>query len=152
MHWILPLNCTFSCHEGPGANFGWPLYEGSQPLPAYANTPEGQVWTAQNAANNVQYTPPLYELNHASTGINAIVLGDKLSSSYYGTKYKDNLFFNDLGQGIVRHMSFDSAGNVDDVDVFDTGAAYVVSIQEGPDGILYYCDLNDGIVGRWERS
>lgn len=133
---------------GSGANFGWPYYEGKGVLDAYADTPEGESWKAQG----VSVTSPLYEISHASTGIDAIVLGDKLSSNYYGSKYKDNLFFNEFGRGTVRHLSLDSSGNVDAVDVFATGAKQVVSIQEGPDGILYYCDLDDGIVGRWERD
>lgn len=127
---------------------GWPYYEGRGVLNSYANTPEGQAW----AAKNVAVTPPILQLNHQETGINAIVLGDILSSNYYGAKYQKNLFFNDLGQGIVRHMSFDSAGNIKEIDVFATGAERVVNIAEGPDGILYYCNVSKGTVGRWERK
>ena len=132
---------------GPGANYGWPYYEGAAVQNGYASTPEGRAFATQNIA----VTAPLYALNH-DTGINAIVLGTKLTSTYYGTQYKDNLFFNDLGKGIVCHMSFTGSGGVQDVGEFTTGARYVVDIAEGPDGILYYCKHLDGIVGRWERS
>jgi glucose/arabinose dehydrogenase len=133
---------------GSGANFGWPYYEGSGVLGSYANTPLGQEWKATGAV----VTPPILELNHQETGINAIVLGDKLSSTYYGAKFKDALFFNDLGQGTLRFIKFDGAGKIVEVDLFATGAERVVSIQEGPDGLLYYCNVSKNTVGRWERK
>ena len=133
-----------------------PYYEGTGKLGAYADTPLGVAWTAADAV----VTPPILELNHQVTGINAIVLGDKLSSTRYGAKFKDALFYNDLGKGIVRYLKFDGAGNIQniqevnqDLNVFVTGADRVVSIQEGPqDGFLYYCNVSKGTVGRWERK
>ena len=62
---------------------------------------------------------------------------------------KATLFVNDLGQGIVRAVSFDSNGDVDEVRTFTTGAQIVVQIVQGPDGNLYYVDLNDNTIGRW---
>jgi hypothetical protein len=50
----------------------------------------------------------------------------------------------------VRHASIDASGNVTDVKVFTTGANIVVSISQGPDGALYYVDLDDNLIGRWE--
>jgi glucose/arabinose dehydrogenase len=135
---------------GPGANFGWPFYEGGNGISlsqmAYSETPEGAAFLKKN----VSVVASIYALNHQSDGINAIVLGAKLSSTYYGTKYQGNLFLNDLGQGIVRHMSFDTSGNVANVDVFTTGAMLFVDLAEGPDGLLYYCALGADKVGRWE--
>ena len=134
---------------GPGANFGWPFYEGgsgvSQQTNRYRDLPEAQVFYASNP--NV--TPSIYALNHSSTGINAIILGDRYRGNAYPSEYQGDLFFNDLGQGIVRNVSFDSNGNITNVQTFTTGAQIVVHIAEGPDGNLYYIDLNDGIVGRW---
>ena len=65
------------------------------------------------------------------------------------SQYQGDLFFNDLGQGIVRHVSFDASGNVESVDTFTSGAEIVVQIIEGPDGGLYYVDLDDNLVGQW---
>jgi glucose/arabinose dehydrogenase len=136
--------------SGPGANFGWPFYEGGSGVslvqPAYEATPEGQDFFSQN----VPVDASLYALNHQADGINAIVMGDVYRGSAYGAEYQGNVFFNDLGQGIVRHASIDASGNVTDVNVFATGANVVVQISEGPDGFLYFADLDDGTVGRWE--
>ncbi len=135
---------------GAGANFGWPFYEGgngvSQINVSYQNTPEGQDFFA----DNVSVDASLYALNHQADGINAIVMGDVYRGSQYGSEYQGDIFFNDLGQGIVRHASIDASGNVTDVNVFATGANVVVAIRQGPDGALYYVDLDDQQVGRWE--
>lgn len=133
----------------PGANFGWPFYEGGSGVNLrtnqYQNLPEAQVFYASNQVA----TPAIYGLNHSATGINAIVLGDVYTGSTYPSEYQGDLFFNDLGQGIVRNISFDQNGNVSNVETFSTGAQIVVNIKQGPDGNLYYIDLNDGQVGRW---
>ena len=138
-------------NSGPaGANFGWPFYEGasgtSAVLTAYANTPEGQAFFQ----NPPTVTPSLFALNHQADGINAIVMGDVYNGTVYGSQYEGDVFFNDLGQGIVRHASLDSAGNITDVNVFTTGANVVVMITEGPDGHLYYVNLFSNLIGRWE--
>ncbi|MFK8112025.1 MAG: DUF4347 domain-containing protein [Rubripirellula sp.] len=135
---------------GPGANFGWPFYEGgsgnSLVQGSYASTPEGQAFFA----SSVTVEPSIYALNHAADGINAIVMGDTYTGALYGSEYTGDVFFNDLGQGIVRHASIDSLGNVTDVQTFATGANVVVGISQGPDGALYYVDLDDSVIGRWE--
>ena len=76
-------------------------------------------------------------------------MGDAYRGSLYGSEYQGDVFFNDLGQGIVRHASLNAAGEVIDVQTFATGANVVVAINQGPDGALYYVDLDDGKVGRW---
>ena len=134
---------------GAGANFGWPYYEGGSGVSLqtnrYEDLPEAQIFYASGEP----VTAPIYALNHSQTGINAIVLGDFYSGNTYPEQFQGDLFFNDLGQGIVRNVSFDSNGNVSNVETFTTGAQIVVHIQQGPDGNLYYIDLNDGTVGRW---
>ncbi|WP_235033213.1 DUF4347 domain-containing protein [Rubripirellula obstinata] len=135
---------------GPGANFGWPFYEGRsgelEEQTRYLSTPEGQAWLERNEF----ITPSIYALSHQSDGINAIVMGDAYRGSAYGSEYQGDVFFNDLGQGIVRHASINPDGSVGDVNVFTTGANVVVAISEGPDGALYYVDLDDSKIGRWE--
>ena len=133
---------------GPGANFGWPFYEGgsgnSLQTNGYRDLPEAAAFYS-----DITVTPAIYALNHGATGINAIVLGDIYTGSTYPSEYQGDLFFNDLGQGIVRNVSFDASGNITNVETFTTGAQIVVQIVQGPDGNLYYVDLNDGTVGRW---
>lgn len=137
---------------GAGANFGWPYFEGGNgtPIrtPSYENLPEAQAFYASGQ----QTTPSVFALSHQEDGINAIVMGDVYRGTTYPAEFQGNLFVNDLGQGIVRAISFDSAGNVDQVRTFTTGAQIVVQMVQGPDGNMYYVDLNDNTVGRWVFS
>ncbi len=134
---------------GAGANYGWPFYEGgstgSQHTTQYNATPQAQAFYASGTT----VTAPLIALNHSADNINAIIGGDIYLGSAYPAEYFGDVFFNDLGQGIVRHASLNAAGQVTQIEVFATGAAYVVQIVQGPDGRLYYVDLDDGLIGRW---
>ena len=137
-------------NSGPaGANFGWPYYEGGSGVNLqtnqYRNLPEAQAFYASGEVA----TPAIYALNHSQSGINAIILGDIYTGNTYPAEYQGDLFFNDLGQGIVRHVDLDANGEVNSVNTFTTGAQIVVHMQQGPDGNMYYIDLNDGQVGRW---
>ncbi len=133
----------------PGANFGWPYYEGgsgvSNRTNSYQDLPEAQAFYASGEP----VVASLFALNHAATGINAIVLGDVYHGDAYPEEYEGDLFFNDLGQGIVRNINFDASGAITSVDTFTTGANVVVQIATGLDGNLYFVDLDDGIIGRW---
>ncbi|MGK7898933.1 MAG: PQQ-dependent sugar dehydrogenase [Xenococcus sp. (in: cyanobacteria)] len=135
---------------GAGANFGWPYYEGGNginiPAPGYESFPEAQAFYASGE----EATNAILALNHNTDNINAIVMGDLYTGNAYPNEYKGDLFFSDLAQGIVRNVSFDDSGDITDVEVFTEGANNVVEIVQGPDENLYFVDLNQGIVGRWE--
>jgi glucose/arabinose dehydrogenase len=132
-----------------GANFGWPWFSGgndsSLKTPSYQDLPEAQAFYASGK----QVTLPSLALNHATDGINAIILGGFYTGNNLPTQYKGDLFFNDLGQGIIRNVSFDAAGKITSIDVFTTGAQNVVQMAQGPDGNYYYVNIGDGTVGRW---
>ena len=133
----------------PGANFGWPYYEGGDDISLqtreYQNLPKAQDFYASGES----VTIPFLGLNHKDFGINAIVVGDVYRGNAFAEQYWGDLFFNDLGRGIVRNVSFDEAGNITAIETFVTNAQYVVQISQAPDGSLYYVDLDDGLVGRW---
>ena len=138
-------------HGEPGANFGWPFYEGGSPttepqIPGrYGQLPEARAFYASEQST----VAPALIVNHQTDGINAIILGDLYLGDALPPTYYGDLFFNDLGQGIVRNVSFDVAGNISNVETFAMDAQYVVQIKQGSDGHLYYVDLDDGLVGRW---
>ncbi|MEZ6094126.1 MAG: PQQ-dependent sugar dehydrogenase [Pirellulaceae bacterium] len=131
-----------------GANFGWPWYEGgsgvNKQTGGYRNLAAAQAFYA----SGTEVTPSIYALNH-STGINAIVLGDVYDGTAYPSKYQGNLFFNDLGQGIVRNIRFATDGRIEAIETFATGHRYVVQMTLGPDQNIYYVDLDNGEIGRW---
>ncbi|MEL6263666.1 MAG: DUF4347 domain-containing protein [Cyanobacteria bacterium J06626_6] len=137
---------------GPGANFGWPYYEGANGVSAqtggYSGLPEAQAF--YNSGTTV--TPSIYALNHETDGINAIVMGDVYTGDAYPDRYKGDLFFGDLGQGIIRNISFDGSGNISNIETFDIEDPYVVQMAEGPDDQLYYVNQLNGTVKRWVFS
>ena len=132
-----------------GANFGWPYYEGGATgniqATDYRNLASAQAFYASGQIA----TPPIVSLNHGTSGINAVIAGDFVPGSYYPEAFRGTLLFNDLGQGIVRAIRFGANGEVQSVIPFTSGANAVVQIVAGPDGLLYYVDLDDGLVGRW---
>ncbi len=60
----------------PGANFGWPYFEGGNGVnlrtTQYESLPQAQAFYASGQL----VTPSLLGLNHAADGINAVVMGD----------------------------------------------------------------------------
>ena len=137
---------------GPGANFGWPFFEGGDGVnrrtPGYDQLPEAIAFYNSDQTA----TPALKGFSRAEFGINAIILGDLYTGNAYPSNYQGDLFFNDLAQGIVRNASFDANGNISNIETFTTGANAVVHIEEGPDDALYYTALEDGEIGRWVFS
>ena len=135
----------------PGANFGWPFYEGgngaNERTPDYQNLPEAQAFYGSERDN---VTPAILGLNHSADNVNSIIMGDIYRGSVYPAEYQGDLFFNDLAQGIVRNISFDQVGNITDVNEFVRDTNFAVQIVQGPDDNLYFVELFSGIVGRWE--
>jgi hypothetical protein len=133
----------------PGDNFGWPYFEGgnagNERNDQYQFLPEAQAFYASGQP----VTAPLLALNHRADLINAIVVGDRYDGNVYSSQFQGDLFFNDLGRGIVRNVSFNPDGSIASVNVFAEGAEIVVQIVTGPDGYLYFVKLDAGIVGRW---
>jgi glucose/arabinose dehydrogenase len=132
-----------------GANYGWPYYEGGSGTNLRTNGYQDLAAAQTFYAGGGAASPAIYALNHAADGINAIVMGAAYTGTAYPAQYRNNVFFNDLGQGIVRAATIDANGAVINMETFATGATYVVQIMQGPDGNLYYVDLDDGLIGRW---
>ena len=137
-------------NTGPaGTNFGWPYYEGGQGVnrqtPSYAGLPQARAFYQSGAYAK----PGSIALAHGA-GSDTIVLGAVTEGLVYGPQYDGDVFYNDLARGVVRHADMNANGDLVSTQVFTTGAAYVVDMQQGPDNFLYYVNLVEGTVGRWE--
>ena len=133
---------------GAGANFGWPFYEGNQgvnrPTEGYRDLAQAAAFYANNDATAAEIA-----LQHQG-GNNAVVLGDIVNNGDLGLQFEGDVFYNDLFRGVVSHANVGADGSLSDVQVFTTGAEFVVDIQQGVDGSLYYVNLVEGTVGRWQ--
>lgn len=101
-----------------GANYGWPVCEGSCSNPNFVN--------------------PIYQYPHP-TG-EAITGGAFYEASQFPSAYRGSYFFGDYIAGFIKRLPAGSNQAVD----FLTNAASPVDIKVGPDGSLYYLSINNG--------
>ncbi|MBV9960496.1 MAG: PQQ-dependent sugar dehydrogenase, partial [Acidobacteria bacterium] len=128
-------------NRGRGANFGWPCYEGHLPQPLYQAAFEQCREMSPGAV-----TPPLYTYDHMEG--NSVIGGSFYTGTQYPSQYRGNYFFADYGYGFIRRMSFDASGQMLGVQEFVHDLIAPVSLEMGPDGLLYYISLSTGEVRR----
>ncbi|MEH2058492.1 MAG: PA14 domain-containing protein [Nostoc sp.] len=142
----------------PGANFGWPFYEGgldangnvvSLKQPKYAVLDAAQDF--YNSGTTV--TAAIYTYNHFGAS-NSIIMGDFYTGDTFPSIYQGALFVADSTQQTIDALTLDSQGKVVSVKRFasqkDTPNLGVpVKIMTGPDGNLYYANLTGGEIDRF---
>jgi glucose/arabinose dehydrogenase len=134
----------------PGSNFGWPYLEGPNRTGGYQDL--SQAISFYNNGNINPGSPsnqaavfPILERSHgAPDNATAIVVGD-----FYNA---NTLMFGDLNNGTLYAATLDANRNVTSVQVFDSGIAYVVDMEMGPDGKLYGVNLVSGQILRWDPA
>ncbi|MBD2089216.1 PQQ-dependent sugar dehydrogenase [Microcoleus sp. FACHB-1515] len=135
-----------------GANFGWPYFEGAFQNSRYRALPQ-----AEDFYRNGQATTPLLVRNHDAAqnpdgiGATAWIMGDFYTGNTLPAAYNGALFYNDVGQGTVYTTFLNADGTVRSTQVVDS-LQYIVDMETGPDGYLYYASLYGGEVGRWEPA
>ena len=142
---------------GPGANFGWPFYEGGDngvllETPVYRDFPEAGAFYQAVDDEDITIIPSFRAFAHADSApgyqVGAIVGAD---SVYHGSVYpsgiENDFFFADVNQREVFA-----------VDIYGRDVKFLyrmpvgsvpVHFKEGPDGYIYYADLTQGVVGRY---
>ncbi|MBD2518702.1 PQQ-dependent sugar dehydrogenase [Nostoc sp. FACHB-973] len=133
----------------PGANFGWPYFEGGQDSAGnYVNLQQPRYSTLDSAQDfydsGATVTAPTYAYKHY--GSNAIIVGDFYRGSTFPSIYQNALFVADSSQGIIDALTLDSEGKVVSVKRFasttDTPNLGVpIQLSVGSDGSLYYVNL-----------
>jgi glucose/arabinose dehydrogenase len=130
-------------NRGRGANFGWPCYEGNAVQSQYQ-----PAFTACQELPPTAVTPPLYTYSHDGTGGSTVIGGAFYTGTQYPELYRGNFFFADYTFRWIRRMVFDADDNVGGVVTFATNIDGPVSLELGPDGLLYYVEFNSGRVRR----
>jgi glucose/arabinose dehydrogenase len=141
-------------------NFGWPCYEGVGVQPGF--------FDAQLNICNALYSkgtaiPPYFTYNHADhvvsgegcdTGSSSVTGVAFNPAGTYPSAYDGALFFGDYSRSCIWAMLAGTGGapNPNDIVVLDQGTPGVspgpIDLKIGPDGDLYYVDLNDGEIHR----
>ena len=136
-------------------NFGWPCYEGNSPQPGYQSAGLNLCASLYSAGTA---TPPYCTYNHSAhvvagdgcpTGSSSITgVAFYTGASNYPASYNGGLFFGDYSRNCIWFMPIGSNGlpNPALVQTFATGASGPVDLEIGPNGDLFYADLNTGTI------
>ncbi|MEX0268148.1 NPCBM/NEW2 domain-containing protein [Leptolyngbyaceae cyanobacterium UHCC 1019] len=125
-----------------GGNFGWPYFEGDPQNQGYSTLPQAQAFynSGQPVVN------ALLAGNHI--GATAWVVGDFYTGNTFPAVYNGALFYNDVGYGNVYVTFLNPDGTAGATQNFDN-LQYIVDMETGPDGSLYYASLYGNEIGRW---
>ncbi len=113
---------------GPGANFGWPCFEGPK-IRVDDNGCEGVI------KGDTASIEALYSYPHEK-GRGSVIGGDFYTGTSYPGYYRGTYFFGDFNVGMMFVMTFNADGTVDVAD-FASGVPGPTQITAGPNGDLY---------------
>lgn len=130
----------------PIKNFGWPCYEGPVKQVGFeaSNLPLCKLLYEQNAA-----TAPYYSYEH--DGQSTSITGTEFyTGTTYPAKYKNALFFADYSRGYIKAMlpGVNGLPDTQNIETIVDSGTNVVELQKGPNGDIFYVDLNAGEVHR----
>ncbi|MEA5622010.1 PA14 domain-containing protein [Nostoc sp. UHCC 0251] len=141
----------------PGANFGWPFYEGGLDANGNITSLKQRSYSNLDAAkafysSGKTVAAPAYTYKHFAS--NSIVLGDFYTGSTFPSIYQGALFVGDFSQGTIDALTFDSEGKLVSVKRFASQAdrpnlGLTAQITTGKDGNLYYANLTGGEIDRF---
>jgi subtilisin family serine protease/glucose/arabinose dehydrogenase len=134
----------------PGANLGWPCYEGTSQQAGYASKP---VCVALYNQGPSAVKAPVIDWSHNAFGgccSSAVTGGVFYSASNYPAQYQGKYVFGDYGKEFMKYLAVDAndvmqPGSLTD---FQTTPGAVVDIELGPDGNIYYIDIGAGGLKR----
>ena len=136
----------------PGANLGWPCYEGNAVQPGYQPKAVCQALYAAVAADPTKWTQAIYTYDHNGTGA-AVTGGPFYTGTTYPSQYQGAYFFGDYARNQIRYMTVNSSNVVTSGPFdFDPTADSPVNIQVGPDGNLYYISIAAGELRKYVYS
>jgi glucose/arabinose dehydrogenase len=137
-----------------GGNYGWPYYEGPTTNSGYAVLPQAQAFYSSGQV----IVPPRYARHHDASqnpdgrAATAFIMGDIYSGNTFPANYNRAIFYNDVGLGMIYVSYLNSDGTIASTELFDDLLPYIVDMETGPEGDLYYVSLLDGTIGRWSPS
>jgi glucose/arabinose dehydrogenase/PKD repeat protein len=142
-------------------NFGWPCYEGRGRQAGYDSANLNICENLYGTANAVR--APYYTYDHNAKVVSGDTCGTGSSSvaglAFYRTgpypdSYDGALFFADYSRNCIWIMKKGTNGLPDPAkrSTFVAGAAGPVDLQIGPNGDLFYADLNGGTIRRIQYS
>ncbi len=134
-----------------GANLGWPCYEGRTRYWRYGRTSECRALYAKGPA--AIRMPALAYRHGTPTGGQSVTGGVFYTGTNAPERYRGGYVYGDWEVGWLRILRFDRTGRVvGSPERFATDAQGPVSIQNGPDGALYFLAINASELRRIANS
>jgi glucose/arabinose dehydrogenase len=139
---------------GPGANFGWPYFEGGDGgalfrTPQYRDLPGAAAFYAAVDAGTISIAAAFRAFSHAANDpgfqLQAIIGSDAIiGGTRYPTALLDDYLFADFNSG--RFYSVD----INDRDALNYlgDAQGLIHLTQGADGWIYYANIYTGTLGR----
>ena len=141
---------------GPGANFGWPFYEGgdggvSVKTPDYSGMAAAQAFYTQVTNGTSFVTAPIRAFSHnsADPGFQnqVITAGEAIyTGNVYPASLKNNFFFTNFSNGQI--FAIDINNRADVKFLYSVSGDAPTDFVQGPNGSVYYADLINGVIGR----
>lgn len=128
----------------PGANAGWPCYEGEQRTTFSSYDICVKLYAAATARL------PTWSYPHRETN-SSVVGGVHYTGASYPEQYRDSYFFGDYSSSMLWTMALDPTGTIErapEPDGFAVDAGGPVAFQTGPNGDVTYADILTGNVRR----
>lgn len=113
---------------GPGANFGWPCYEGPEEAATYANCDAFRTgeWTVTHGVHSYRHTTKPQR--------GAAIGGDLYLGRSFPALYRGAYFYHDFNGGVTNFLTFGSDGSVTDNE-FATNMPGIVQITATDDAL-----------------
>jgi glucose/arabinose dehydrogenase len=123
---------------GPGANFGWPCYEGPEEAATYANCEAFRTgeWTVTHGVHSYRHTTKPQR--------GAAIGGDLYLGRSFPAIYRGAYFYHDFNGGVTNFLTFDSNGGVTDHE-FATNMPGIVQITATDDALYVLSIILGGI-------
>jgi glucose/arabinose dehydrogenase/peptidoglycan/xylan/chitin deacetylase (PgdA/CDA1 family) len=122
-------------HVTPGANFGWPCWEGN-------------FTTSYGCTESSPVTLPTYVYGHNTTGAGSVTAGAFGANGAYPASYNNTLIVGDYAQNWIKLIELDTSSAVVDVRDLASDTVWPVDLSTGPDGNVYYLDVAMGTLNR----
>lgn len=123
----------------PGANLGWPCFEGKNPNafdPVCQPLLDGTAPVAHG-----------FHIYGHEDGWGAVIGGDFYTGRVYPTYYRNAYFYGDFNKGTIQSVVFSRTGLLTYAD-FATGIPGLIQMSSGPDGALYVLSVVTGSLYR----
>lgn len=124
-----------------GANYGWPFCGDGNFLPNNGRDGDGNCI-------NAAYVDPIYSYPHNGNST-SIMMGYINTGTQFPTNTYDGvLFYGEFRQEWIKYFTLDNDGLITSSNtLLSSGATEIVNMQQGPDGSMYYVQL-DGKIKR----